>query len=101
MTDFCWRTRGMGYASFARMARDVIASLALACTGLAWAPAVAVAQACAGDCAGGGTVSVAELVRAVNASLDGCPAEPTVTASADSTQTATLTAAPTSTATQG
>lgn len=42
----------MGFASCARMARDLVASLVLACAGLTFVPAVVDAQTCAGDCAG-------------------------------------------------
>src|SRR5262245_38594897 len=59
----------MGFATCARMARDVVASLALACASFAFAPALVEAQTCAGDCAGDGSVTVDDLVRGVNIAL--------------------------------
>jgi glucose/arabinose dehydrogenase len=51
------------------MARDLVASLVLACAGLIFAPALVAAQTCAGDCAGEGTVSIDDLIRGVNIAL--------------------------------
>ena len=59
----------MGFASCARMARDLVASLVLACAGLTFVPAVVDAQTCAGDCAGDGSVTIDNLVRGVNIAL--------------------------------
>ena len=51
------------------------------------------------DSDGGGTVTVDELIRAVDAALNGCPAEPTLTATATAPPSATPSTNPTATPT--
>ena len=64
----------------ARSNRAPTVSLAaLALTVILYSTSSSVAQSCPGDLNGDGEVTIDEILRAVNAALDGCPAAPTPT----------------------
>lgn len=58
---------------------------------LVWAMAGAAAAQCCGDCAGDGSVTIDDLIRAVNNALNGCATGPTPTVGTPATPTRTPT----------